>query len=314
MKRIRIYSRLIIIVLVGLQFQAFSQANLQNDQKFITKKIREYESWLELTNFCKVLRIDSFHVGKAMLTVYMGSHYNDTYLENNSVDSLAHAWESLKKNYALNYHAKLEKKLFNNLAFTTEVGRDSLKLKILGKNPYKFLIDISYNGHRVKSYEKIARSRLSGTISIPQIKLNCIPKNTKEIHWSRNLEAIRKAISDTLLSYYKSRGTPVLYSAKIEVLKNYEYDLIFEVTNISHEILYDIGYFEYIRIVTTVKKEGEKVEITYRLQGKYGSGIFRAPRKSDYKNIETKEKYIDYMIRYEEKLKNMINIYLTQKS
>lgn len=297
----RIACSLLIISLLMTSYQSRSQ-DLRNDKSFFDRRATDFNQWLTIKGLGKTLRYDSLRVYHDSLVVYLGSPYNDTYTEQHS-DSLAAAWYALKKDYRKKNSNRLEYRLLNTLAFQMEVDLDKLIVHVVGKNRYFFWVSIGYFNKRIHVNEKVATKREVGTIEIPTNRLNSRLKTVTDKIDHKTLSNVRKAISNCLLPYYKSKGV-LWYTADVEVIADYEHRLVFEVTDLNREILPDIGYFEYIRIEIQVKKKENGIEITYNLQGKYGSGIFCAPRKGDYKSMDAK--YPNYMKNYEYKLINRI--------
>lgn len=298
----RIFCFIVIFLFAKTSF--FAQGDLREDIDFFMVQIEEYKAWLEYAGLASVLRVDSLSINKSKLVMYLGSPYNDTYNKDNP-DSLMVAWEKLKTNFQAKNQKRLEEELFNTFFFQMEVGRDSAEIVITGKNPYNFTVSVNYNYHSITVDERLAMAKnMRGIIVIAADKLQPKIRTMNDTLNDRVLANVRQEISDYLVNYYQQQGTPVLYTADVEILRNYEHELIFEVTNISHEILHDIGYFEYIRITVNVKQQGNDVAISYDLQGKYGSGIFRAPRKANYKSMDIK--YADYLKDYEIRLVNKI--------
>ena len=91
----------------------------------------------------------------------------------------------------------------------------------------------------------------------------------------------------------------------IDVLE-IENEFSIEITNISKEVLDDfaIGYFELIIIDVFIQEKDQNVEIVYNFRAKYGSGIFVAPRRSGYVDINSD--YPEYVKRYDKRVRKMI--------
>jgi len=92
-----------------------------------------------------------------------------------------------------------------------------------------------------------------------------------------------------LTQYYKGKGTPILWRAKIDTSFALYDEFVMEVTHLSEEVCPD-GYFEYHRIYVKGLQKGDDVELSWEFQAKYGSGIAFPPRKNDYKDMEPKYK------------------------
>ena len=98
--------------------------------------------------------------------------------------------------------------------------------------------------------------------------------------------------------------------AKYKPIDTYGNYIDFTVHNITDEIIKDlfIGYYEFITIHIKITQVGENVEINYSIQGKYGAGIFSAPRECDYDDME--HDYKTYLDRYNNLIKIKIRNYL----
>lgn len=296
------YLLLIFAVFSVLSLQVKSQEDLRDDKTFFEQQINDFEEWLIFTNLNQVIRVDSFRVQHDKIKLYMGSPFNDTQTNQHS-DSLATAWADLKNNFVGRYNIKLEEKLLNTFSFMVSVKRDVAEIILKGKNPYLFTVRIYSVDNRIQMEEKIAMLRKNGTIIIPPYRINPSIRVTNDTFGNQTVENVRQSISDSLLPYYRDKGV-LWYTADVNLLSDYEDELIFEVTDLNREILHDIGYFEFIRITIKVEQRGDNIAVIYDIQGKYGSGIFVAPRRGNYKNMHTK--YPEYMDNYEIKIRNMI--------
>jgi len=293
-----------IILFVNLN--VYSQKDLRDESHFLYSKIDEYKEWLDSKGFSSVLAFDSLQINENRVKVYLG------YSQLNPKDfELNLAWEKLKEKYEKNSRILLEEYLFNNLFFTLEISPDSLDLIVLGTDRHLFEVTIFGSEYGVSIADKIARARDPEKIPIPVIDLKTKYVEQKDKVKSPNLNNITSEVKAFLQNYYKEKGA-WWYFAEIEVVKDFQHDLIIEITDLKGEILHnERQYFEYIRIAIKAEKQGKDVVLTYDLMAKYGSGIFLAPRSvNDYKNMDIK--YPNSLENYKEKIKSLIHKQLTK--
>jgi hypothetical protein len=289
----------ILVIIFFAAIKASSQ-DLRNDSSFFYSKLSEYESWLASSGFKQVLQIDSLNISAENVSLYFGSHFAN-------MDTLAAAWCQIKKKYNSKTENAIYSELFDRFAFDMEIGRDSAAIYIIGKTSYLFNIKVVFNKELIVN-EEFAPCQTMGRSSIKfDVKeLNCIGKDTT-LKIKETMYNIRAKIENYFREYYKGKGA---YSKepKIDILSDNRAELSFEVTNINKLVL-DRGFFEYHQINIEVKKEEGGVVVDLNLLAKYGSGLFNAPRKSEYKDMEPK--YSDYVRSFEAKLKNNIVKLLT---
>ncbi len=119
----------------------------------------------------------------------------------------------------------------------------------------------------------------------------------------KQLEAVTTNARRYLINYYKPKGTPILWKARVDSSFSTFEEFVLEVTHLSNEICPD-NYFEYHRIYIKGVQKGADVELSWEFQGKYGSGIIFPPRKNDYKDMDLRYKnnLEDYQSRLFKKL------------
>jgi len=293
--------QLFVILFILINCTSFSQTDLREDADFLRIKINEYDEWLAAKGFGDVLIVDSFTVEEHRVSVFLGYPAREQ-----SDFSLNLAWQMLKNEYESKGKTLLEESLFNTLFFTLEVSPDSLQLIILGKQEHLFKVEILGSEVGVVVIDKIAQARDAEKIPIPIINLKTKYIQQKDKIKSADLNKITSEIRLFLQNYYKAKGA-WWYFAEVEVVKDFEHDLIIEITDLKNEVLKnERDYFEYIRISIKAEKQNNNVVLTYDLMAKYGSGIFLAPRSvNDYKNMEIK--YANSLENYREKIKSLIH-------
>lgn len=296
----------LLFVFLTISYRSFSQKDLREDKDFLFLKIEEYSEWLEVKGFNQVVIVDSFIVLEDKVSLFLG------YSEDSKNDfSLNVAWQELKDKYENKSEVQLEETLFNSLFFTLEVSPDSVEIYILGNKAHLFSVEIIGSETGIFINDKIAAARDSEKIPIPIINLKTKYVEQKDKIKAADLNKITKEISRFLKKYYKEKGA-WWYYAEIEIVKNFQHDLVIEITDLKGEVLRkEREYFEYIRISVKAEKQGKNIVLTYDLMAKYGSGIFLAPRSvSDYKNMEIH--YSASLEKYKEKIKSLIHKNLTK--
>lgn len=296
----------LFIYLFIMPFALLAQEDLRNDSRFFEDKLSEYNEWLEAKGFSSVLWADSLKVYKSNVNVYLG------YAQEKQEDfALNVAWDKLKREYEKKSSMQFEEVLFNHLFFTLGIAPDSLDLYVLGHKPHLFTVTVFGSDIGVYVDDKIATPRDPENIPIPVIDLKNKYISQKDKVKAPDLKTITNEVRMFLKNYYKNKGA-WWYFAEIEVVKDFQHELIIEITDLKGEILKnERQYFEYIRISVKAEKQGKNVILVYDLMAKYGSGIFLAPRSvSDYKNMDIK--YPNSLEKYREKLKSLIHKYLTK--
>lgn len=294
---------LFIIWILMLGNIAFAQSDLRKDSSFFLSKATEIDKILKNVGIAQFYRLANIEVKQDGIVVNFNSVQS-------TADSAIIAWGILQTKYDSIPEYRVAKSLFNTLAFEMEIGKDSLELN-LGTNVKDFNVYIKYdplNGVVIKEGFK-APKRTFKTIVIKNEELSISKKSSKVKNDELTIKEIRSVISNYLKTYYQSKGT-FFYDSELDVLKDNSNELTFEVSKLSKEILRDRDYFEFIRIEVKIQKNDKDYEIKYQVQGKYGSGIGFAPRRSEYKNMEPE--FTDYLSRYEEKLVQNINQLLTK--
>jgi hypothetical protein len=247
-----------------------------------------------------LIQIDSLNITAENVILYFGGHFEN-------MDTLAAAWCQIKAKYSSKTENGIYNELFDRFAFDMEISRDSAIIYIIGKTSYLFNVKVQYNKGLIVN-ENFAPCQTMGHSSIKfDVKeINCIGNDTT-LNIKETLYNIRAKIKNYLQDFYKDHGA-YFNKPKIDILSDNRTELSFEVTAINKLVL-DQGFFEYHQINIEVKKEEGGVVVDINFLAKYGSGMFNAPRKSEYKDMEPK--YSDYVRSFEAKLKNGIIKLLT---
>lgn len=281
-----------------------SQNYLAADLEFFKSQISGFEYWMSKKGLHKHFQVSDVKIESNKLNIYLKGNYN-------SSDSMSYVWQKLKRSYDPQYPNRLPEEMIDFLAFQMEIDKDSVVINIQGVNGHQTFLTIIYNKGTVGYANDQLNRALTRTFGSFSIRVDEL-KNERSFTTlsSTSLYKIRRQISRYMVTYFKDKGTRFWHVAEYDVLKDNYNELTFEVTNLTNEVLYDVGYFEYLQITIKVEKKGDEVFINYIIKGKYGSGIFRAPRRGDYKNMEPK--YTAYLERYQSKMETNIRNILTK--
>lgn len=282
---------LILIALFSLSKISFSQSGLEKDSDFFYAQLKEYNEWLSSKGLDKYFKVKDLSISPELMTLYLQT--------NEDCESTIGIWEGLKKMYFEEYNIRFEAKLFDALSFQMDVPKDSIQIKIECATPKIFSVDIYFKRNRLRVDEKIEGSMGTGTIEIPIDEVKNTFLSSKGLVSNVSIRKVREGVSQFLISYYKEKGTPILYKAKIDTTKTFFNELTYEISHLSHEVL-DEGFYEFLKINVRISKSGENIEIDYNFQGKYGTGVFFVPRRNDYKDMEIK--YSKDLMEYETNL------------
>lgn len=264
----------------------FAQDGLLKDKDYFQETLSDYQEWLDSTNLSKVLTIADLNTHSDFLHLNMQVQSRDD-------------WFDLRDIYEENYNRSICEDLIRKLSFQMALDKDSIKITINAVED-DYPVELSYYNGEFLTMEK---EPLLSTKGMLILKLSDVPK-TKTTQTTGEAQHVKEIIKGYLKNYYESKK--VWGKSSRFVIIDTEDELSIEVSNLSKEVLDDflIGYYEFIMIDMVLEQKGEYVEITYDLQMKYGSGIFVAPRRSGYKDMEAK--YSEYVERYRKKFRAMM--------
>jgi len=250
------------------------------------------------------LKVKNLDVQESKVILYLKNAYT-------SDDSLGVPWGNAEKK-AQEVRQKFEEILFAQFLHQFDLEEETAEIILEGNSTGLFYVRIFYDQEmqKVNTEEKIAVSKAEGKIKISIKKLKFLKNSYGKVNLS--MSTTRKNLEKCLRAYYAKKGAYLVGKSKWREINIYENELTFEVHNISYEILDDIGYHELIRWEITVERVGEEVLIDYKLYGKWGSGYWE-PRKSDYIDMESTERYKKYIPDYQEKMESEIRKCLSKK-
>jgi hypothetical protein len=281
-------------------------ADLRKDRAFIQKKLPEFRQWLRQNRLDGIFRADSVAVSAGRATLFLRGAYQGKHV----CDSLQCAWDKLEqanKRYNGQY---FHERLLQKWAFLAELHPDQAEVIVRCHEPAHFLARItSRNGH-VPVEGRSIRSAAVADVSLQGTSLGGVNTgdNTALLR-GRQVRQVTGTARRWLTNYYKTKGTPVLWRARIDTTYAAYDEFILEVSHLSDEICPD-GFFEYHRVYMKGAQNGEDVVLSWEFQGKYGSGIIFPPRKNDYKDLDLR--YKSNLEDYQKKLFKRLLDYLRQ--
>ncbi len=264
------------------------------DSIFFEEAALEYQNWLEKSDASEAIVVNGFQLDSNQITLTLQANTKTEWLtiRNNYFDVKKHRFgERLLKEMAFYFEVPLD-----SAAILIECKNDTYDINIYKENN-EIIIDEFFDlDFRLKSVVPIAFKEV-GVSSVGPI----IIKNKS----LADAEVLKQSITGRFQTHYEAKEQFWNRKAKFEVLE-LDNEFSIEITNISKEVLDDfsIGYFEFIIVDVFIEPKGSDIEIIYNFRGKYGSGIFIAPRRSGYKDMNGK--YEEYVKRYDKKIRKML--------
>jgi hypothetical protein len=276
-----------LIILLSISQLAYSQ-DLRKDSSFFYKQVDAYQQWLKETGFDKVISYESIEIlsDKLILRFNLKSDLD---------------WFGLKKSYNEEDPNSINELLFFRATFLFEIPMENAEIRLSDHQNY--YVNISYNNKLVVN-EPNPKGIVKNHLIVPVIKINKLKLTTTSDAIENNVEIVKDIIENYLRNYYKTK-TARFSKANIRILQD-ENIVFVKISNISREIIDEglIGYWELIEMVIRVEQVGTNVRIAYTLQGKYGAGVFLAPRQNDYVDME--RDYKAYLDNYNQQIKSNI--------
>ncbi|HAD11662.1 MAG TPA: hypothetical protein DCF33_04400, partial [Saprospirales bacterium] len=252
---------------------------------FFQKKKLEFNAWLRQNQLGHMLKADSVAVEARKVTLFLRPTYNGK----RTCDSLQCAWQGLEKaNKQINGQT-FHERLLHKWAFLAEIHENQAEVIIRCHEPPHFHARVYTKGGRVPVDERNIRSGAITSVKLPASMQGINSGENFTMLRDKNLGTVCTKARQWLVNQYKTKGTPILWKAKVDTSYTAYDEFVLEVTHLNNEICPD-GYFEYHRVYVKGVQKGPDVELTWEFQGKYGSGIVFPPRKNDYKDMELKYK------------------------
>lgn len=289
---------ILLFIFITFSICAYSQ-DFTQDRVFLNNQLPNYQKWLEQTNFSNVLTINRLEVEKEAVTLHF-------IIPNEG------AWQGLKKSYDKENFQSLPEVLFYRMLHLFELPIGAAKIKITDNQRY--FINIEFKNNKLSIREPNPKG-IDDNINISLTRLNKSHTEITEDNITGNIEKVRTIIVDYFNEKYSDKYARFeSQKAKYKPIIEGDNSIHLQISNITDEIIDDlfIGYYELITIDIKIEQVNKEVKIFYTLQGKYGSGVFSAPRKTDYLDMETNE-YVEYLKSYNQVLKSEIRKKILEK-
>jgi len=264
---------------------AQSPTDLRKDIGFFRQKQKEYNDWLRLNGLGHLFRADSVSATARKVTLYLRPTHGSARV----CDSLQCAWNQLDARNMQQFDQHFHDRLLHKWAFLAEIHEAQSELIVRCHEPAHFMARINVKQGEIVADGRNIRSGAVMQVSLPISLANANVGDSGTILRGKKVGAVCRSARMYLTQYYKGKGTPILWRAKIDTSFALYDEFVMEVTHLSEEVCPD-GYFEYHRIYVKGLQKGDDVELSWEFQAKYGSGIAFPPRKNDYKDMEPKYK------------------------
>ena len=288
----KIISTAILLLFSNL---AISQ-DLLKDSIFFYKQVKEYQTWLYKTEFFNVISFQEIEMksDKIILDLSLTSDLE---------------WFGLKKTYHGDNLNAIPELLFARMVHLFEIPQENAEIRLTDYKNY--FVNISYQNNKLVVIEPNPKGLVKNDIIIPIIKINALQIGTTQDVIESNVDKVKYIIETYLHGLYKNK-TARFSNATVKIWQD-ENTVYANISNITKEIIYDdfVGYWELIDIVIKIEQVDNKVKIDYTLQGKYGAGIFTAPRQNDF--IDMERDYKSFLDSYNDQLKFNIRNELLKK-
>jgi hypothetical protein len=260
-------------------------ADLRQDKSFFQKKQQEFGHWLGQNKLEKIFRADSVAVSSKKVTLFLRPAFDSK----TACDSIQCAWEKLEKENRKVNGQYFHERLLQKWAFLAELHPDQAEVVVRCHDPAHFLAKVYSRDGKVPVEQRNIRSGTVSEVSTPASLQGVNIGDNKIMLQNKKVGAVTTKARRYLATYYKPKGTPILWNARVDTSYTTYDEFVMEVTHLSYEICPD-GFFEYHRIYVKGLQKGDDVELSWEFQGKYGSGIIFPPRKNDYKDMDLRYK------------------------
>ncbi|MCW5924244.1 MAG: hypothetical protein KIS77_18120 [Saprospiraceae bacterium] len=279
--------------------------DLRQDKYFFQKKRTEFDSWLRQNELEHIFKTDSVAVTAKKVTLFLRPTHDSKLV----CDSLQCAWTKLEQGNRKVNGQFFHERLLHKWAFLAEIHPDQAEVVVRCHDPAHFLAKIYSREGKVPVEQRSIRSGVVAEVNTPNSLQGVNTGDNKLILPGKKVKAVCLAARTYLADYYKPKGTPILWKAKVDTSYTAYDEFVLEVTHLNYEICPD-GFFEYHRIYVKGLQKGDDVEISWEFQGKYGSGIIFPPRKNDYKDMDLR--YKNNLEEYQKRLFKKLTDYLRQ--
>ena len=285
--------------------RAQKSSDLRQDKVFFTTKRTEFGQWLRQNQLDNIFRADSVAVSTKKVTLFLRPAYSGKQV----CDSIQCAWTKLEQANRKVNGQFFHERLLHKWAFLAEVHPDQAEVVVRCHEPAHFLAKIYSREGKVPVEQRSIRSGAVVDVRTPNSLQDANIGDNKLMLPGKKVKTVCTTARRYLTDFYKPKGTPILWKAKVDSSYTTYDEFVLEVTHLNYEICPD-GYFEYHRIYVKGLQKGEDVELSWEFQGKYGSGIIFPPRKNDYKDMDLR--YKSNLEEYQKRLFKKLTDYLRQ--
>lgn len=280
-------------------------ADLRHDLNFFWQKLPEYTRWLNQNGLGNILIADSVAATPQNVTLFLRPPSHDARV----CDSLQCAWNNLESANRRVNGQYFHERLLHKWAFLAEIHQDQAEVIVRCHDPAHFMARVYSRDGRIPVEGRSLRAASVTQVSLPGSLDGVNSGDNVALIRGKRVGQVCSSARRYLIRYYTPKGTPVLWSARIDSSYASYDEFILEVSHLSYEICPD-GYFEYHRIYVKGLQKGDDVELSWEFQGKYGSGIIFPPRKNDYKDLDLR--YKNSLDEYQRRLFKQLTDYLRQ--
>jgi len=277
--------------------------DLRQDKAFFQKKKTEFDKWLKQNKLDKIFRTDSVGATAQKVTLYLRPAYQGAHV----CDSIQSAWNKLEQANRKVNGQYFHERLLHKWAFLAELHQDQAEVIVRCHKPAHFQAKISARNGKIPVEMITPRSGMVVNVSTPATLQGVNNGDNTALILGKKLSVVCNTARQFLIKFYKPKGTPILWKARVDTSYSTYDEFIIEASHLNHEICPD-GYFEYHRIYVRGLQKGDDVEISWEFQGKYGSGILFPPRKNDYTDME--QDYKNNLDEYQKRLFKQLTDYL----
>ena len=285
--------------------KAQTTTDLRQDRAFFQNKKTDFTQWLRQNQLGHIFKADSVAVSAKKVTLYL----RPTHDSKLACDSIQCAWTKLEQTNKKINGQFFHERLLHKWAFLAEIHPDQAEVVVRCHEPAHFLAKIYRRDGKIPVEQRSLRSGTVIEVSTPASLQGVNTGDNKILVRGKKVNAVCGSARRFLTNHYKTKGTPVLWKAKVDTSYTAYDEFVLEVTHLNNEICPD-GYFEYHRVYVKGLQKGDDVEISWEFQGKYGSGIIFPPRKNDYKDMDLR--YKSNLEEYQKRLFKKLTDYLRQ--
>jgi len=270
----------------------FAQSDLTTKDNYFQESGKDYQLFLENSALDNVLKVDTVQTFKDMVIINMTiSKYKD--------------WANLSQQYEIDFGRDLRYMLFHKAAFLFELDEDSLGIRIWSNDYKDCEVQLRYISDTLRILENEDRGTRPDKVDL---KKKDLPKIITE-NTSAGIKICKQRLKKNLTKHYKKRGK----SVRIVAVMDKPNMMKMRIYNMRREILeggWISSYWEYLQFNFFFKMKNGNLEVSYTLDAKYGSGIFR-PHRRDYRDMDFE--YKDDVDEYLDKIRPIIKKSLKNK-